>query len=189
MIIIGPDSFRTMAWKNGLGTTTELYRADGLDSQIDWRVSIASIAADGPFSPFPAYDRHIMALDGAGMILEGGPDGPISVAPAFSPATFSGDWPISARLLDTGFRDFNLIVRRSFGRGELSCALVTGSLQIPQDSATCLLFCVSGGLTSNGQHIAEGAAVVLSPGEGGLFEPLGRSVRIALCRIWKTLHS
>ena len=35
-----------------------------------WRVSIAEVAVDGPFSRFPGYDRHIMTIAGNGMMLE-----------------------------------------------------------------------------------------------------------------------
>ena len=40
-----------MAWKNGLGRTAEIARQPASGDGFDWRVSIATIAADGPPSP------------------------------------------------------------------------------------------------------------------------------------------
>ncbi len=40
----------------------------GLETFI-WRVSVADVASDGPFSRFPGIDRTIMLLEGAGMRL------------------------------------------------------------------------------------------------------------------------
>lgn len=108
-----------MPWKNGKGATTELYREDDAAGDMLWRVSIAGVTEDGPFSSFLGYDRHILALTGEGMDLEGGPDGAIRVAPLFTPRSFSGDWPIAARLLAGPLTDFNLMIRRDFGRGRL----------------------------------------------------------------------
>ena len=49
-------------WKNGGGTTQEIAgwpAGAGLDA-FGWRVSIACIAASGPFSVFAGIDRSIM---------------------------------------------------------------------------------------------------------------------------------
>ena len=113
--------YKIMPWKNGGGSTTDLYvEFEGAGGFL-WRVSIASVASDGPFSRFAAYDRHIMALDGGGMVLRGGPAGDITVSPALVPGSFSGDWPITATLLAGPIRDFNLITLRARCRGRLEC--------------------------------------------------------------------
>ena len=52
-------------WKNGGGLTREIVcmpHGGGLDS-FDWRVSIAHIASNGPFSTFPGVDRVITLLE------------------------------------------------------------------------------------------------------------------------------
>lgn len=119
--------YKVMPWKNGGGTTTELYAEPDPAGGFLWRVSIAAITADGPFSLFEGYDRHIMALDGAGMILSRGPVGEIAVAPLFTPRSFSGDWTISARLTGGPVRDFNLIARRAALTSRLEVRTITGS--------------------------------------------------------------
>jgi environmental stress-induced protein Ves len=37
---------------------------------FDWRVSLATIAADGPFSSFPGVERTLALVDGHGMTLD-----------------------------------------------------------------------------------------------------------------------
>ena len=67
------SDYRIMPWKNGGGSTTEIAicpEGSGIPGgQFRWRVSIADVVADGPFSRFSGYDRHIMVVEGAGMTL------------------------------------------------------------------------------------------------------------------------
>ena len=160
MIIIQPSQFRQMPWKNGLGTTTEIYRADNASGEMAWRVSIAGVTTDGPFSIFPGYDRHIMVIDGAGMVLKGGPTGEMNIAPLFASASFSGDWAISARLLAGPVRDFNLIFRRDFGRGELVQVLLPGPYTFATEEHLLLLYLLSGQLSFGDQVLPEGSALL-----------------------------
>jgi uncharacterized protein len=117
-----PAEYRRTPWKNGLGTTTELAISPGNAtlSEFLWRVSIAEVGADGPFSLFPGCDRTIMVIDGAGMILEAGDYGSIAVTEPLQAQSFSGDWPVVGRLIAGPVRDFNLIVRRDRLRGSLN---------------------------------------------------------------------
>ena len=53
-------------WKNGGGSTMQIaiWPLDvGLDN-FDWRISLATITADGPFSVFPGIDRSLVLVDG-----------------------------------------------------------------------------------------------------------------------------
>ncbi|MGP4884984.1 HutD family protein, partial [Klebsiella pneumoniae] len=40
-------------WKNGGGETREIICVPAPDAPFLWRASIATLQADGPFSPFP----------------------------------------------------------------------------------------------------------------------------------------
>ena len=184
MILIEPSRFRNMPWKNGLGTTTEIHRADGLDGEMDWRVSIAGVDNNGPFSAFPGYQRHLMVIEGAGMMLEGGPEGLINASPTFMPVSFSGDWDISARLLGGPVRDFNLIVRRGFGRGELVRALLPGPCGFARDDSVRLIYVLSGAVTHETIAIAQGSALMLAAQEEATLKPAGGPAFVALCRVW-----
>lgn len=51
-----------MPWRNGLGVTTEvLVQPPDASAGFAWRISVATITRAGPFSPFPGYDRTILA--------------------------------------------------------------------------------------------------------------------------------
>ncbi len=48
-------------WRNGQGQTTEIALA-GRPDDFAWRVSLAEVARDSDFSPFPGVDRIIMLV-------------------------------------------------------------------------------------------------------------------------------
>jgi uncharacterized protein len=118
MRVIRQSDYRVMPWKNGAGTTTEIHVSPGAGSTFNWRVSIATVNADGPFSIFAGYERHIMVLDGMGMTLQVGDRGSFDLAP-LAPFTFAGDVAVTGLLTQGPVRDFNLMVRRDYGHGSL----------------------------------------------------------------------
>lgn len=103
-----------MPWKNGGGSTTEIAAhptGASLDT-FDWRVSMATVAADGPFSAFAGIDRTLAVIGGEGLILNVGESEPIIMAPGSAPARFAGDVPTSARLIAGPITDLNVMTRR-----------------------------------------------------------------------------
>ncbi|MEO7401628.1 MAG: HutD family protein [Polaromonas sp.] len=116
------DQLPVTPWKNGGGSTREIAcwpPGAGL-SDFGWRVSIASIAAPGPFSVFQGIDRHIMLLDGGGVRLQSD-DGRIDhrLDTPHAPFAFSGDATIGCTLLGGASSDFNVMTRRGQWRAEL----------------------------------------------------------------------
>ena len=64
MKIIRARDCRTTPWKNGGGSTTEI-AVEPSGASLDtfaWRISVARVAADGPFSEFPGIDRTLAVL-------------------------------------------------------------------------------------------------------------------------------
>ena len=61
-------------WRNGGGVTWQIAAGpDGADvARFDWRLSMAEVAADGPFSAFAGIDRTLTLLQGAGLELDFG---------------------------------------------------------------------------------------------------------------------
>jgi environmental stress-induced protein Ves len=105
-----------MPWKNGGGVTREIVcmpPGAGM-GDFDWRVSIAHIAGDGPFSAFPGIDRVITLLSGGGVHLLGD-DGLVNhrLDTPLAPFAFAGEAAIHARLLAGDCHDFNLMTRRA----------------------------------------------------------------------------
>jgi environmental stress-induced protein Ves len=116
--VLRPDDYQVMPWKNGGGTTTEIWKASSLAGEMLWRLSIADVASDGSFSLFPGIDRWIMVIEGNGMeLMVEGQD--VRRLHQFEPFAFSGDDNTGCRLIEGSIRDFNLMVARSYGSGSL----------------------------------------------------------------------
>jgi hypothetical protein len=93
-------------WKNGGGATREL--ALSKDAQgLRWRLSLADIAQDGPFSPFPGLSRVHTILAGQGLTLSNA-DTALQARP-FQPVHFDGGLALSAELKNGPCRAANLI--------------------------------------------------------------------------------
>lgn len=117
--ILRSGDYQIMPWKNGGGTTTEIFRSAGADGQVQWRLSIADVASDGPFSEFPGIDRWIMMVEGKGMELTISGLGTKRIEKPFEPLAFSGDAKTECKLIDGPIRDFNLMVARGHAQGDL----------------------------------------------------------------------
>jgi len=119
--LLTPADFHSMPWKNGAGRTTEIaVHPEGatLDA-FDWRVSIAEVERDGPFSRFPGVDRTIVLLGGAGMHLRSSVR-EVELATRFAPEEVSGDDAIECALVGGPCRDFNAMFRRGRARGRVA---------------------------------------------------------------------
>lgn len=100
-------------WKNGGGVTREVVAwppGAGFDD-FEWRISMAEVRRDGPFSIFLNVDRILAVLEGrlalavTGLTtFELGPDSP--------PAAFPGDARANGHVLDGPVLDLNLMTRR-----------------------------------------------------------------------------
>lgn len=102
-----------VAWKNRGGQTRELmcWPPGASMASFRWRLSVAKIASDGPFSSFPGYDRSLVLLSGAGMDLAFA-ERTQRVDPEHSRVDFAGEADLHCRLLAGPTSDFNLMVAR-----------------------------------------------------------------------------
>ncbi|RZT41248.1 HutD/Ves family protein [Cupriavidus agavae] len=152
-------------WKNGGGTTREIAvwpPGAGMDA-FAWRVSVADIATDGPFSAFPGIDRQIVLLDGAGVHLQAHDDSFChKLLKVGEPFAFSGDTAVHATLVDGATRDFNVMTRRGVCRAEVRP--MREPFDAGSDEATVLLLAVRGAWQGDGARLAEGEGVVLEAG-------------------------
>lgn len=124
------DDYRVTPWKNGNGVTREIASAAvsvgsasvgsaliGSGTPPDWRISMATVTEDAPFSSFAGVVRTLGVVEGAGIELTvEGHSRLIGVGD--EPAVFAGDVPTSARPLDGPVLDLNLMVNptRAMGR-------------------------------------------------------------------------
>lgn len=102
-----------MPWKNGGGETIEMIVSpDGasLDA-FDWRISMARVDTDGPFSVFPNVDRTLSVIAGAGLSLVF-EDRTVTLDRLSEPLGFSGDAQVSSMLVSGAIEDLNVMTRR-----------------------------------------------------------------------------
>jgi environmental stress-induced protein Ves len=76
------DAMPLQPWKNGGGFARELAAGDG------WRISLAEVERDGPFSVYDGVTRHSVVVSGAGLRLQERGE-TVDLAP-FEPATYEG---------------------------------------------------------------------------------------------------
>lgn len=104
------------AWRNGGGVTHDvaLFPEGAGDEDFLWRASIATIAADGPFSLWPGVDRALLLLHGRLALAVGGDERNLEGG---DPAqTFAGEEAVSARPLRGACTVLNLMARRGEAR-------------------------------------------------------------------------
>jgi environmental stress-induced protein Ves len=166
MHTIRSATYRRMPWKNGGGTTQEIV-VEPREGPFDYRVSIADVEADGPFSRFDGCDRHIMILSGEGMRLDCGVHGAIDLAPR-EPRTFSGDWDVRGVLRRGPVRDFNLILARGRMRGSIAFVSAPGVAH----ADICILHMLSG--EGMGDTLVADGELPIPPGSSGVSARLWR---------------
>jgi uncharacterized protein len=105
---------RVMPWKNGGGVTTEIavWPAEAGLADFAWRVSMARVEADGPFSSFPGIDRTLCILEGAGLTLSVAGEPDLVLRRDGKPHAFPADQATSAALIDGPIIDLNVMSRR-----------------------------------------------------------------------------
>ena len=111
---------RAMPWANGRGTSFEVARDGGDD--WSWRVAIAPVVEDGPFSVLPGVDRWLVVMDDAPLHLV--VDGAERTARRGEVVAFAGESPVAAHLPAGPTRDCGLMVRRARASGSMR---VTGA--------------------------------------------------------------
>ncbi|MEZ5753600.1 MAG: HutD family protein [Paracoccaceae bacterium] len=130
-----PADYTRQPWKNGKGSTIELARAE-VDGALHWRLSMATVAEDGPFSLFPHIERNLTVLTGPGFRLTG-PGIALDCRP-LCPVAFPGDTPVSASGTDAGpSEDFNVMTARSLPRPTVTL-LESPCLIAPEGGLTAL---------------------------------------------------
>lgn len=104
-------------WRNGGGVTREIISYPPGESRFAWRASIATIEADGPFSPFPGVDRVITLLHGAPVTLRGAHTAQRLLP--HQPWAFPGEETIEAQVSGR-CEDFNIMTRRDCWRAQVA---------------------------------------------------------------------
>ena len=127
-LIIDPGAVPATPWRNGAGVTRELWVSAGSAADTpDWRLSLAELTADAPFSPFPGLDRVFLPLAGDMSLTIGDR---VVEAVAYQPIRFGGEDAVSAEVRAPG-RALNLMMRRGVLLGDLRVRASGGSAEAP----------------------------------------------------------
>lgn len=133
-------------WKNGGGSTTEIAIAP-LDAGFDdfeWRVSLATIAADGPFSQFPGVDRTLVLVEGHGVTLDFDDGERVLVCEDEPLAAFPGETRVDAKLNRGATTDFNVMTRRARCHHEFGRRVLAGTSTFAPRGDITVLFLAQG---------------------------------------------
>jgi environmental stress-induced protein Ves len=146
--IIRAADTKTQPWKNGMGTTREIARfpTDAGNDDFQWRVSVAEVNSAAPFSAFPGIDRQIALLDGEGFTMTLDGQHTHALTTPFAPFAFAGEAHVDVAMAGGATRDFNLMVRRAWGKGHVHVQTQAGSY-VP-DPSCVLVYVARGTVTS-----------------------------------------
>lgn len=125
LTIVRADEVAAQPWKNGGGVTRELLRLALPGGRADeWllRISLADIAAEGPFSSFPGITRWFAVLEGAGVNLLWNSEFGCSQTPASDALEMDGGEPPHCVPIAGTTRDINVMVHSQAGCAHLSRA-------------------------------------------------------------------
>lgn len=104
------SSYTHKPWKNGLGSTEEIFVYPEGASDFLVRLSMATLSTSGPFSLFPGIDRTLVLLEGKPIKLNE------RTVPLLTPIEFPGEDLVHSTVAAPGL-DFNLMCRRGQARG------------------------------------------------------------------------
>ena len=141
-------------WRNGGGVTRELLREPAEGEAFDWRVSVAQVDQDGPFSSFPGFERVLVLLTGDGLDLHT-PRGTVRLRAPFGAHRFPGEQPIDAILPGGGTTDFNLMWRREVLQAEVTVMDIDGARVLGGDDLV-LCYVARGVVRMGGDELAVG---------------------------------
>ena len=156
------SGYQRVRWKNDGGWTTEIARDSAGDGDFRWRISIADIESDGPFSAFPGVSRDLVLLAGNGIELDIGDAPTLRMTERFQRVHFEGEANVDCRLLAGPTRDFNVMARRDAVRAEVVARPLVGSMVVfAETGVVWLAYAFSG----HAQARAGEASVAIETGD------------------------
>ncbi|MGY4744721.1 HutD/Ves family protein [Streptomyces sp. ATMOS53] len=128
--MLDPSQVAPTPWRNGAGATRELTTETDASGQVLWRISVADLDRDAPFSTFPGLDRLFVALGPLRLTVDGRQQ-PLA---AGDQARFAGEAPVTVAL-DAPTRALNVMTRRGACRAEVTLRLASAP-RLPADVTT-----------------------------------------------------
>jgi len=116
-----------MPWANGRGTSYEIASDRNGSGEWAWRLAMAPVNEDGPFSRIECVNRFLTVVEGSGMLLS--VDRKKLQCLPMQVVRFRGDAITDAALTDGPITDINLMIRRKEADGEMAIVSDTGLLR------------------------------------------------------------
>jgi environmental stress-induced protein Ves len=127
--LIDPAAYRTVPWKNGGGTATDIAADHGDDGEVAWRIGTAAIQKDGPFSDYDGVTRVFTIVEGSGVHLDFAGEGTRTLG-RDQPTRFAGAPAPFCRLRDhTSATAFNLMTKDGAFSGDVEIRLGAGGAE------------------------------------------------------------
>ena len=117
-----------MPWANGRGTSYEIASDRNEAEEWTWRLAMAPVNEDGPFSRIECVNRFLAVVEGAGMLLS--VDRKKLQCQPMQVVRFRGDAITEAMLTDGPILDVNLMIRRKEADGEMVVVSEVGPLEV-----------------------------------------------------------
>ena len=133
--VVPANEYRRERWRNGAGWTREI-AAEPAKGEWAWRLSIAEIEQDAPFSRFEGIDREIVLLSGNGVRLRFDDGNVHALEPPHGRLRFAGEAGVHGELIDGATQDFNLMWRREAIDAQLWHRPLVGPMVIFADPGT-----------------------------------------------------
>ncbi|TCZ88598.1 HutD family protein [Lysobacter sp. N42] len=187
--VIPAVDYRRTRWANGAGWTREIHAEPAADGEgWDWRLSIAEVAAEAPFSTFPGVDRELVLLTGAGLRLDFADGQSVQLVPPHGRHRFSGERPLLGTPLEGPTQDFNLMWRRDRVAAELWRRPLVGTMVLFADPGhTWVVHLLAGQARFSDDSglppLAMGDTALLAAGDGRLRHALDGAGEALLIRI------
>jgi environmental stress-induced protein Ves len=115
-----------MPWANGRGTSYEIASDRNDSGEWSWRLAMAPVNEDGPFSRIECVNRFLAVVEGNGMLLS--VDRKKLQCQPLQVVRFRGDAITEAVLTDGPITDINLMIRRKEAEGEMAVVTDSGLL-------------------------------------------------------------
>lgn len=125
--MLDPAIVEPAPWANGAGSTRELAAAADPDGSTAWRISVADLDRDAPFSAFPGLDRVFVALGALRLTI----DGAVRAMAAGDQVSFPGEAVVGVTL-KAPTTALNVMTRR----GRLRAAVVLRDPGVPASEDT-----------------------------------------------------
>jgi len=166
MRLLKAASYPVMPWKNGGGETWEIAASPPGASLDDfaWRVSMARVDRDGPFSMFVGIDRTLTIISGAMMLLPERREA-VALDATAPPYGFDGGEPIGAIVTQGPVIDLNVMTRRTCYRHHVCRETGSGGRASIVAADVMLVVALGDGLRAGGTPLGRHDCLVLAAGD------------------------